>query len=213
MKSLFRIGAFCVGCAFALLALHVAIWGTGTEIPSGENTAHGRVSSENTVEVPVGDSVVHAEVKLTRPGSRALEQSWTEVVGDDSIRFETEEGQLQLRVPPPSQWKAMAPTETLEVHELENLAVVGEIAKEAQERLAPPYLILVRALRHGNAVTFSHDGNGSIEELFVGSPQELAQWISKREQGRWPVVILLVAMSFVSIVLSRRAFNSVNSKG
>ena len=196
--------AIVVGLGFGAAAGYIAAFGTGVALPTGPSAVEGELSPGPLVEVPAGAPLLYGEVKLTRPGSQAMEPSWSQPVGSAEVTVRTANGEVTARLPPPDRWRGEVPVDSREgVESLEGLPVVGEVADEARARLRPPFVVLVRGLRPGDAIVATRDGD-VLRDVYVGERATLEAWIQQCEQGRWPVVVLLSVMAVVSIALGTR---------
>lgn len=198
--------AILVGGAFGVASVQIGFVGTGVALPTGDSAVEGRVKAGQTTPSPAGEPFLYGEVKLTRPGSRAMEQSWSAVVGDPLVTLTTRDGDRQVRLSVPESWRGLSRLDTLEnVADLEGLPVLGDVQEEVRGRLQPPYVVLVRALREGDHVIALSDG-ADLTDVYVGERAELEQWLQGREAGRWPIVVLLGVMALSSFGLGIRAF-------
>ena len=200
--------ALMVGLGMGIAAVRIALFGTGMALPAGPDAVEGRVGEGETVEVPAGAPLIYGEVKLTRPGSRAMEQSWSQLVGSPEVTVQTQGGQVQARLPTPDEWRGDVPVDVLErIETVEGLPVLGDIADEVRLRMQPPFTVLVRGLRAGDPILAERCGD-TLMNVYVGERAELEQWLARRERDRWPVVVLLGAMALVSLALGVRGLRA-----
>ncbi|MEM9073056.1 MAG: hypothetical protein AAGE52_31415 [Myxococcota bacterium] len=205
MKLALGALAIVVGIGFAFASVRIAVSGTGVALPEGPDAVTGVLAEGETHESPAGDAFLYGEVKLARPGSRAMEQSWSNTFGTRQLKITTEEGEVTLGFPPPDSWRGNLSVDSLEnVEDLSTLPVLSEIEEEARQRMSPPYVVMVRAVRPGDHVVGLRDGD-ELRDVYVGEPAELSEWIQRRESERWPVVVLLGVMGLASIGLGVRA--------
>lgn len=196
--------AILVGLGFAGAAIYLGLFGTGVALPSGEGAVEGRVGPGPTTAVPAGEPLIYGEVKLARPGSPAMEQSWSTVVGSPDVTVQTPQGDVAVRLPPPDRWRGEVPVDTLEgVESIEGLPVLRDVADEVRARLQPPFVVLVRGVREGDSILGQRQGD-TLTNVYVGERAELERWLQRRESERWPVVILLAVMAVVSLALGVR---------
>lgn len=196
MKQAAGIIALLGGVGFGYAAAQLAIAGTGMEVP---DDVVGEIEPGELHESPVGDPFVYGEVRLARPGSQAFEQTWSAVEGDPEITV----GGESYRIPLPGQWQGLVPSDSREVESLAGMPVVGSIQEEARERMQPPYLVMVEALRPGDPVAMEIEDGRAIT-LYVGELEELRRWHAAREKERWPIVVLLGVLALASLVLGWR---------
>lgn len=196
MKQAAGVIALLGGVGFAYAAIQLAISGTGMEVPED---VVGEIEAGELHESPVGEPFLYGEVRLARPGAQAFEQSWSAVEGDPEIVVNGE----SYRVPLPGQWQGLVPADSSEVQALAGLPVVGAIEEEARERMQPPYLVMVEALRPGDRVAMEVDGD-RVLTLYVGELSELRAWHAARENERWPIVVMLGVLGLASLVLGWR---------
>ena len=196
MKKVAGIIALLGGVGFVFAAGQLGYRGTGMAVPED---VVGEVGAGDLHESPVGDPFLYGEVRLARPGSQAFEQSWSANEGDPHIVVDGE----SYRVPAPAEWQGMVPSDSREVQTLAGLPVVGAIEEEARERMQPPYLVMVKALRPGDLVAMDVEGNRAIT-LYVGELDELREWHDSREGQRWPIVVMLGVLGLASLVLGWR---------
>ena len=196
MKQAAAVIALLTGAALVYASARLGISGTGMEVPSD---VVGEIAQGELHDSPAGEPFLYGEVRLARPGSQAFEQSWSANEGVAEIVVDGK----TYRVPSPATWQGVVPVDTLEVQSLAGLPVVGDIEDEARERLQPPFLIIVKALRPGDAVAMELDGDRAVA-LYVGELDELRAWHDARENERWPIVILLGVLGFASVMLGWR---------
>ena len=203
MRALGGLGLL-VGVGFAVAASRIAFFGTGVALPRGEGALEGRLAPTETVAVPAGEPLIYGEVKLTRPGSRAMEQSWSTIVGSPTVTLQRPEGSVTVRLPTPDHWRGQVPVDTREgVESLEGLPVLGAVADEVRARLQPPFVVLVRGVREGDPIVGQREGD-ALTNVYVGERAELEAWLQRRERERWPAVVLLAVMAVVSLALGAR---------
>lgn len=209
MKRALGILGLLVGATFGYVATSVAVRGTGQAVPSGVDVLEGRVAApEGTalVESPVGEPFLYGEVRVTKGGSRAIDQAWTTVVGSAAIEVDTGERRMPLRLPHPEGWRRIDAVEHREVQTLEGLPHLD--ALDDVERLGPPpYVVVVTAVRAGDPIVArvgSEGSDGEARDVHLGERAELEAWIAARESGRWPIVGLLGIMAIVSLALGVR---------
>lgn len=188
--------AMLAGVGFSYAALQLAVMGTGMEVPED---VVGEVGEGELHESPVGDPFLYGEVRLARPGSQAFEQSWSAEEGDPRVVVDGE----TYRLPPPARWQGLMRVDTLEVQSLAGLPVVGAIEEEARDRLQPPYLVVVKALRPGDLVAMEVEGQRALD-VWVGGVDELRAWHARREGERWPIVVMFGVLGLASLALGWR---------
>jgi hypothetical protein len=194
-----------VGITFGYVAIHVAVRGTGASVPSGVDVLEGRVAPAEEgalVDSPVGEPFLYGEVRVTKGGSKAVDQAWTTIVGDPGIEIDTGGRLMPLRLPHPDAWRSVGQPEHREVESIEGLPHLE--ALDDLDRLGPPpYFIVVRAVRPGDPI-IARAGEEEATDVHLGERAELEAWIAARESGRWPIVGLLGIMALVSLALGVR---------
>ncbi len=194
-----------VGATFGYVATSVAVRGTGASVPSGVDVLEGQVAAPEgvaLVESPVGEPFVYGEVRVTKGGSKAVDQAWTTVVGSAAIEVDTGGRRMPLRLPHPESWRQVSPPEHREVESIEGLPQLE--ALDDLERLGPPpYVVVVRAVRPGDAI-IARAGEEEATDVHLGEREAFEAWIAEREAGRWPIVGLLGIMALVSLGLAYR---------
>ena len=194
-----------VGATFGYVATSVAVRGTGASVPSGVDVLEGQVVAPEgvaLVESPVGEPFLYGEVRVTKGGSKAVDQAWTTVVGSAAIEVDTGGRRMPLRLPHPEGWRQVSPPEHREVESIEGLAQLE--ALDDIDRLGPPpYVVVVRALRPGDAI-IARAGEEEASDVHLGERAAFEAWIAEREAGRWPIVGLLGIMALVSLGLAYR---------
>ncbi len=202
---MFAVVVAITGAGLGGLGLFVAVKGTGVSIPTGTHAVEGTIVASELTDSPAGEPFTYGEVKLTKAGSRAMEQSWSAPAGSPSVEIEVtgSSERLSVKLPEPSEWRGPIPSDTLEVDSIEGMPVLGPLAEEARERVQPPYVVIVRALRPGDAIVALQTGR-ELTDLHVGTRAELNRWLAAQESGRWPVVFLLLVMSVASLLLGYR---------
>ena len=208
-KQALGVVAIAAGLGFGYVATSVATEGTGMALPEGADVVEGDVAEAPLRDAPFGDPFVFGEVRVSRSGSRAIEQSWSTVIGSPQVVLEGEGREERVTLPFPAAWKGAVPLEVRDLASLDEVELDLEADEsEIRERLgAPPYVAAVRAVRPGDHV-IGRRGDESLVDVYVGSRAELEEWIAQREQGRWPVVGLMGVMAFVSLLLGFRAFSA-----
>lgn len=205
MKRALGIVGLLVGVTFGYVATSVAVRGTGAAVPTGVDVLEGQVALPEGVELvesPVGEPFLYGEVRVTKGGSKAIDQSWTTVVGHAGIEIDTGERRMPVTLPHPSEWRRITQPEHVEVESVEGLAHLEGL--DDLERLGPPpYFVLVTAVRPGDPIIVRAGGEEAAE-VHLGVRAELEAWISERESGRWPIVGLLGIMALVSLGLAYR---------
>lgn len=196
MKQLAGFIALLAGVGFSYASIQLAVSGTGMEVPED---VVGTVGEGELHESPAGAPFLYGEVRLARSGSQAFEQSWSANEGDPAVVVD---GQT-YRFPPPDSWQGLVSADTVEVQSVAGLPVVGAIEDEVQERMQPPYVVIVKAIRPGDEVALEVEGN-QARVVYVGELEELRTWHSQREGERWPIVILLGVLGLASLALGWR---------
>lgn len=214
-ETLLKAGAAAfgvVGLAFGYVALSVAIDGTGESIPSGANIIEGELLPGATRRGPVGEPFLFGDVRINDPeASSAIEQTWSTPIGENRVRLRKADGEETfVELPPAMTWKGIVPHDEEEVQSLEDLPVVGEI-EDVGERMAPPYLLVVEAVRAGDHIVAMTDDGGDVIQLWVGSREELEAQIARHEAMRWPIVGIMGMMALVSFFLGFRALRRKES--
>ncbi|MBO6938565.1 MAG: hypothetical protein JJ863_26595 [Deltaproteobacteria bacterium] len=202
--------ALTAGCAFSYVAFSVAVEGTGAELPTGANVIEGTIVEGDTVRVPAGAPVRYGDLIVTDPhASRAVDHHWSTPVGEPEVAVQTADGERTVTLPPARDWKGPVAEETLEVSALDGIPIAGE-HPEIAERQGPPYLLIVRGLRTGDAIVGATDGD-EVTELYVGDRAQLEAFMGQREAMRWPMVGLMAIMGLTSLMVSFFAFRKAKS--
>lgn len=192
--------ALAVGVSFVGVAVSVATKGTGAHVPRGEGVVEGLVANGSSVRSPAGRDFLYGEVRITQPGgSAAVDHSWSTPAGDPVIEVTTETGDVAIHLPQVSEWRGVVPVDGREVQDLDGLPIVSE-ATDVEQRMQPPYAIVVRAIRSGDAVV-AHVHEGEVVEFHVGSRAQLERDLAERESMRWPIVGLMGVMGLASLGL------------
>ena len=76
-KQALGVVAIAAGLGFGYVATSVATEGTGMALPEGADVVEGDVAEAPLRDAPFGDPFVFGEVRVSRSGSRAIEQSWS----------------------------------------------------------------------------------------------------------------------------------------
>ena len=202
--------ALTVGVAFVYVALSVAVEGTGAELPSGPGVLEGTIAEGDTVRVPAGPPVRYGDLIVTDPNaSRAVDHHWSTPVGEPEVLVQTAEGERTVTLPPAKDWKGPVPEDKLQVDSLVGIPIAGE-HPEIEERQGPPYLLIVRGLRTGDAIVAATEGD-EVVELYLGDRETLQAFISQREAMRWPMVGLMGIVGLTSLLVSFFAFRKARS--
>lgn len=196
MKQLAGIIALLAGVGFSYASIQLAVSGTGMEVPED---VVGTVGEGELHESPAGQPFLYGEVRLARSGSQAFEQSWSATEGDPEVVVDGE----TYRFPAPDRWQGLVPADTVEVQSVAGLPVVGAIEEEARERMQPPYVVIVKAIRPGDQVALDVEGD-QARVVYVGELDELRAWHDQREGERWPIVIMLGVLGLASLGLGWR---------
>ena len=230
IRQLAGAAALVAFVALGYAAISVAFKGTGEELPTGPNTLVGRIraadepgtgnqratgnepATENElVRSPAGEPFVFGDVRITTPGaSRVVDHAWWTAAGNARVTLETSHGVRRLELPLPREWKGITPRDQREVQMLDGLPIVGDVT-DVTDRLPPPYLVVVRALRPGDSVTAKVRGE-TATELWVGSPEQLHAHLRQHEAMRWPIVGLMGLMAVFSLVLGLLGLGIVGRK-
>ncbi len=202
--------ALTAGCAFAYVTFSVAVEGTGAELPSGADVVEGTIAEGDTVRVPAGAPVRYGDLIVTDPNaSRAVDHHWSTPVGEPEVVVQTADGERTVTLPPARDWKGPVVEETLQVDALDGIPIAGE-HPEIAERQGPPYLLIVRGVRTGDAVVGATDGD-EVTELYIGDRDTLEAYLAQREAMRWPMVGLMGIMAITSLLVSFFAFRKARS--
>lgn len=206
-----RLGSLVVGflgAGMLVLGSHVAIAGTGATLPSGSNVREGRVALDApTVEAPIGEPIVFGEVRVRQEGvgSGPVDQDFSAIGGSERVRVTLGDETRELELPLPGTWKGPVQPEETSVEGLAGLPIITESAGEITERWPPPYILVQKALRRGDPLTLVFAGD-TVSELWPGEREAIERWQTRQEQGRWPIVILLLIMAGASLLMSYRLF-------
>lgn len=199
------------GLAFMGVAASVALSGTGAEIPAGENVIEGMIAQGRAIPSPAGDDFLYGEVRIARPGaSAAVDHSWSTPAGDARVVVTTEDGPARMELPPISEWRGLVPVDQREVMHLDGLPIVSD-AEEVDARMEPPYLIVVRALREGDALIARVEDEAALE-VHIGSRAELQAELDGREAMRWPIVGLMAVMGLAMLGVGFAAFRRARAR-
>jgi len=202
--------ALVAGCAFSYVAFSVAVEGTGAKLPSGANVIEGTIAEGTTVRVPAGAPVRYGDLIVTDPhASRAVDHHWSTPVGEPEVLVQTTDGERTVTLPPARDWKGPVVEDTLEVNALDGIPIAGE-HPEIAERQGPPYLLIVRGVRTGDAIVGATDGD-EVVELYIGDRATLEAYLEQREAMRWPMVGLMAIMALTSLLVSFFAFRKARS--
>lgn len=205
-RKLLGAAAGLIGVVFGGVAYDVAVNGTGMEIPRGDDVVEGTLMAGDATEVPTGEPILFGEVRLTQPGSGAVDHSWTAVVGEAQQRVRTSSGEVEVTLPHPREWKGPIEPDHTQVDGVAGLPVV-EDADDVTERLgAPPYQLLVTAFRQGDPIIARRAADGRLSEVYPGERATLEAWRDQQEGRRWPIVALMAVMCLSSLMLSWRAW-------
>ncbi len=205
-KKLFAIFAGITGVGFGGVAYDITVNGTGARVPTGSGAIEGTLVASELVEVPAGDPVLFGEVRLTQPGSGAVDHSWSMPVGEARQRVLTADGEVEVVLPSAREWKGPVQPDHRQVESVEGLAVISEADDVASRLGAPPYQVLVTAFRPGDPVVARRADDGTLSQVYPGERAELESWVSTQESRRWPIVGLLAVMCFASLMLSWRSW-------
>ena len=202
--------ALVLGGAFLYVAGSVALQGTGAAIPTGPDVVEGTLVEGTSVRVPAGAPMQYGNIVVTDPAaSRAVDHHFSAPVGEPEVRVATAEGERTIRLPPADDWKGPVEEETLQIDSLVGVPVVDEYP-EIGERQGPPYLIIVKGLRTGDAIVAQTDGD-EVVELHVGSREQLEAFLEQREAMRWPMVGLMAIVGLTSLILAAFAFRKARA--
>ncbi len=213
-KALYVFAAIAAVSALAFLGLgaHIAIFGTGAALPSGEHVVEGVLSEGRLAESPAGEPFLFGEVTLGSPGgSGIVDHRWRGPAGDPEVRVDTENGPRTVRLPAATLWRGRPTTDERVVQNLGDLPVVST-SDQTEAHVSPPYAIAVRAVRPGDhliaqvSATSPEEGAPEAIEVYVGERAVLQQDIDEREATRWPIIFMLVLVGTAGSVLARRTW-------
>jgi len=200
------------GSAFLYVAVSVAVEGTGATLPTGADMLEGTIAEGQSVRVPAGAPIRYGDLIVTSPGaSRAVDHHWSSPVGDAEVVVDTAEGPRTLTLPPARDWKGPVEEAKQEVDSLIGIPIVNE-HPEIAERQGPPYLLIVRGVRTGDAIVAKTDGD-EVVELYLGERAQLEAFFAQREAMRWPMVGLMAIVGLTSLLLSFFAFRRARGGG
>lgn len=209
MKRAFSVLALLVGVSFGYVAARVGLQGTGAQAPVGVDVLEGRVAAPSGAELidsPVGEPFLYGEIRLTKGGSRAIDTSWRSIVGSPAIEIDTGGRKMPVRLPHPERWRSAAPPTFEEIRSLDGLPHLEGI--EGVDRLGPPpYLLIVTAVRPGDAI-IARAGGEEARDVHLGTREEIDAWVVAHERGRWPIVGLMALMAIVSLGLGIRGLGA-----
>ena len=202
--------ALITGCAFSYVAFSVAVEGTGAKLPSGANVIEGTIAEGVSTRVPAGAPVRYGDLIVTDPNaSRVVDHHWSTPVGEAEVLVQTADGERTVTLPPAREWKGPVVEDSLEVDALDGVPIAGEHL-EIAERQGPPYLLIVRGVRTGDAILGTTDGD-EVVELYIGDRAMLEAYLEEREAMRWPMVGLMGIMALTSLLVSFFAFRKARS--
>jgi len=190
-------GTLCLGLAGTL-----AIRGGEAPIPQGEGVVEGTVAPGPTTPSPVGAPALYGEVRLTDARSdseRTRRRFWSQTFGDPNVEVVTADGPRAVELGPPERWYTLpSEIEEQQADSLAGLPIVGTV--DVHERLAPPYILRVAAVRPGDPVLIGPEGR-----VYLGTRTALEAERRTREAGRWPVVGMFAVIGILSVVGGLRA--------
>ena len=202
--------ALVSGGAFLYVAVSVATEGTGARIPSGADVVEGTIAEGTSVRVPAGAPVQWGDLIVTDPGaSRAIDHHWSSPVGDPEVTIRTVDGERSVTLPHARDWKGVVVEDKLEIDSVAGIPFVDE-HPEILERQGPPYLIIVRGVRAGDAVIARTRGD-EVVELHLGDRATLESHLGQREAMRWPMVILMGVMGLTALALALFGFRKARA--
>ncbi len=133
-----------------------------------------------------------------------MDHHWSSPVGDAEVEVDTDDGPRTLTLPPARDWKGPVDEAKQEVDSLVGIPIVDE-HPEITERQGPPYLLIVRGVRTGDAIVAKTRGD-EVVELYLGDRATLEAFFEQREAMRWPMVGLMAIVGLTSLLLSFFAF-------
>ncbi len=206
MNRILAVVFVLLGLGIAGFAANVAANGAEPPVPSAGAAIEGEVLPGPTLESPAGAAFLYGEVRLQDADNTQTNVGtvhWRGAFGTRSVRVRTAAGEVPVELPPPERWRVLEGAEdSLEVHGLGQLPIVRDI--DVGEHLSPPFRITVRAIRPGDHVVVAKDASSRVP-LYVGDRAAHVAARARREQGRWPIVLLLSVMAAVSFFVAHRA--------
>lgn len=202
MRIFLSIALAIVGALLAAFAAHILIFGAEPPPPSGSDAIEGIVDEGETIEGPLGAPFLYGQVKLTEEQSGRLSiEEWRGVFGDPRIRIKTAEGEVEVELPHPKNFRVLPGAE--EEGTLTTLAAVPLLHDLELGEREPPFRVELSVIRPGDTVFVSR---GDDSRVYLGPYAEHLRLHEAREQGRYPIIVLLAIMAIASFVASRRVY-------
>lgn len=203
MRILLSIALAIIGALLTAFAAHILVFGAEPPPPSGSDAIEGVVAEGKTIEGPLGAPFLYGQVTLTEEhGGRLSIEEWRGVFGDPKIRIKTAEGEVDYELPHPKNFRSLPGEE--EEGTLTSLSSVPLLHDLEIGDREPPFRVKLSVIRPGDTIFVSSGDEDS--RVYLGARSEHQQLHEAREQGRYPIIVLLSIMAFASFFASRRVY-------